>query len=69
VLSAACTARQIPAALTAGDLAFLKAIYYKNKGLGPTLSRAEIEGNTNRQFEHRWTLAILTFENLADPPT
>jgi hypothetical protein len=37
--------------MTAGDIAFLKALYYKNTGLGPSLSRAEIEANMRRQFK------------------
>jgi hypothetical protein len=41
----------MPAAMTAGDLAFLKALYYKNTGLGPSLSRSEIESNMLRQFK------------------
>jgi hypothetical protein len=53
LMSSTCGARQVPAALTAGDLAFLKALYYKNTGLGPSLSRSEIESNMLRQFKGR----------------
>jgi hypothetical protein len=45
-----CSAREMPTGITAGDLAFLKALYYKNTGLGPSLSRADIYGNMMRQF-------------------
>jgi hypothetical protein len=49
-MSASCGARPKPAALTAGDLAFLKALYYHNTGLGLTLSRDEMVLNMTRQF-------------------
>ena len=52
LLSSNCGARAMPAAMTAGDLAFLRALYYKNTGLGPSLSRSEIESNMQRQFEN-----------------
>lgn len=51
LMSPSCGAREKPVAITAGDLAFLKALYYKNTGLGPSLSRAELTGNMMRQFE------------------
>jgi hypothetical protein len=51
LMSSSCGAREMPAAMTAGDLAFLKALYYKNTGLGPSLSRSEIESNMLRQFK------------------
>jgi hypothetical protein len=50
-LMSSCGAREMPAGITAGDLAFLKALYYKNTGLGPSLSRDEIEDNMLRQFK------------------
>jgi hypothetical protein len=53
LMSSSCGARETPTAMTAGDLAFLKALYYKNTGLGPSLSRAEIDGNMMRQFKMR----------------
>jgi hypothetical protein len=49
--SAACTARDKPVGITAGDLAFLKALYYMNTGLGRTLSRDDIQLNMMKQFQ------------------
>jgi hypothetical protein len=51
--SSTCGAREKPAAITAGDLAFLKALYYHNTGIGPTLSRDDIQINMLRQFQGR----------------
>jgi len=51
--SSSCGAREKPAAMTAGDLAFLKALYYLNTGLGPSLSRDMIQDNMVRQFALR----------------
>jgi hypothetical protein len=51
LMSANCGMRERPAGVTAGDLAFLKALYYHNTGLGPTLSREEIQTNMMRQFK------------------
>jgi hypothetical protein len=53
LMSSSCGAREMPTAITAGDIAFLKALYYKNTGLGPSLSRAAIEDNMASQFELR----------------
>jgi hypothetical protein len=53
LLSSGCGTRDKPAAITAGDLAFLKALYYLNTGLGPSLSRAQIQENMTRQFAQR----------------
>jgi hypothetical protein len=53
LMSSSCGTREKPAAMTAGDLAFLKALYYKNTGLGPSLSRAAIHDNMMRQFNRR----------------
>ena len=53
LMSSSCGTREMPAVITAGDLAFLKALYYKNTGLGPSLSRAEIQDNMMRQFNRR----------------
>ncbi len=53
IFSASCGARERPTAITAGDLAFLKALYYLNTGLGPGLSRDAIEDNMMRQFGRR----------------
>ena len=51
VLSPSCGVRERPAAFTAGDLAFLKGLYYRNTGLGPSLSRDEIQFNMMQQFK------------------
>jgi hypothetical protein len=53
LMSSSCGAREMPTAITAGDLAFLKALYYQNTGLGPSLTRAQIEGNMMGQFKPR----------------
>jgi hypothetical protein len=52
-MSPSCARREMPTAITAGDLAFLKALYYRNTGFGPSLSRAAIEDNMLRQFKRR----------------
>ncbi|HEY6620213.1 MAG TPA: STN domain-containing protein [Steroidobacteraceae bacterium] len=51
LMSSSCGARQKPTALTAGDLAFLKALYYRNTALGGSLSKAAIEANMTDQFK------------------
>jgi hypothetical protein len=53
LMSSSCGTRELPTAITAGDLAFLKALYYKNTGLGPSLSRSQIQDNMVRQFKNR----------------
>lgn len=53
LMASGCDTRARPATITAGDLAFLKALYYRNTGLGPSLSRYEIQDNMMRQFELR----------------
>jgi hypothetical protein len=53
LLSSGCGTRTPPVAITAGDLAFLKALYYLNTGLGPSLSRDQIADNVRRQFAPR----------------
>jgi hypothetical protein len=53
LMSSSCGARDMPTAITAGDLAFLKALYYLNTGLGPSLSRDDIQDNMMRQFKPR----------------
>jgi hypothetical protein len=50
LMSPACTSPDKPAGITAGDLAFLKALYYKNTGLGGTLSRDSIQVNMLQQL-------------------
>jgi len=53
LMSSSCGNREMPTSLTAGDLAFLKALYYRNTGLGPSLSRAAIQDNMVQQFKLR----------------
>jgi hypothetical protein len=52
VMSSACGTRENPAAMTAGDLAFLKALY-SNPEISPSLSRHQIQDNMMRQFKLR----------------
>jgi hypothetical protein len=51
LMSPTCQSREKPVGITAGDLAFLKALYYHNTGLGRTLSRDEIQRNMLDQFK------------------
>jgi hypothetical protein len=51
LMSSSCGTREKPTAITAGDLAFLKALYYKNTGLGPSLTLFQIQDNMMRQFK------------------
>jgi secretin/TonB-like protein len=53
LMSSSCSTREKPTAITAGDLAFLKALYYRNTGLGPSLSRSAIQDNMMQQFKLR----------------
>jgi hypothetical protein len=53
LMSPACTLRDKPTGITAGDVAFLKALYYRNTGLGGTFSRDSIEVNMTQQFRGR----------------
>jgi hypothetical protein len=53
LMSSTCGAREKPTAVTAGDLAFLKALCYLNTGLGSSLSRNQIHDNMLRQFRPR----------------
>jgi hypothetical protein len=53
LMSSSCGARGMPTGITAADVAFLKALYYKNTGLGPSLSRAQIQDNMVEQFKLR----------------
>jgi hypothetical protein len=50
LMSSTCGAREKPAGITAGDLAFLKALYYHNTGVGQTLSRDDMQINMLRQL-------------------
>ena len=51
LMSSSCSAREMPTAMTAGDLSFLKALYYRNTGLGSSPSRDAIQDNMMRQFK------------------
>ena len=51
LIASSCGTREKPVAMTAGDLAFLKALYYRDTGLDPSLSRAEIKDNMMRQWD------------------
>jgi hypothetical protein len=51
--SSTCGVREKPLAMSAGDLAFLKALYFHNTGIGPTLSRDDIQINMQQQFHGR----------------
>ena len=51
LMSSGCGTREKPTAITAGDLAFLKALYYKNTGLGASLSRFQVQDNMMQQFK------------------
>jgi hypothetical protein len=50
LMSSSCGAREKPSAISAGDLAFLKALYYRNTGLGPSLTSDEMQFNMMQQF-------------------
>ena len=52
-MAPSCGTRERPVAFTAGDLAFLKALYFHDTGLGPSLSRDEIQTNMLQQFRGR----------------
>jgi hypothetical protein len=52
-MSSSCSTREMPTAVTAGDLAFLKALYYRNTGLGASPSRDDIQDNMRQQFKVR----------------
>jgi hypothetical protein len=53
LMSSSCSTREMPTAITAGDLAFLKALYYRNTGLGSSPSPSDIQGNMLQQFNLR----------------
>lgn len=50
LMSASCATREKPSAITAGDLAFLKALYYRNTGIGSSPSRDDIQITMMREF-------------------
>jgi hypothetical protein len=58
LMSSTCGARDKPVGITAGDLAFLRALYYHNTGVGPTLSRDDIKINMLRQLTGHATAAL-----------
>jgi hypothetical protein len=64
LMSPSCTASEKPAGITAGDLAFLKGLYYHNTGLGTSLTRDEIERNMLQQFKSR----VSASGSIADSP-
>ncbi len=51
LMAASCSEREKPSGITAGDVAFLKALYSRNTGLGPSLSRSDIQSNMMQQFK------------------
>jgi hypothetical protein len=51
LMSSSCSTREPPTGMTAGDLAFLRALYYHNTGLGRTLTRDEMKMNMMRQIQ------------------
>jgi hypothetical protein len=51
VMSPNCATQEKPTAITAGDLAFLKALYYRNTVYGPSPSRPEIEYSMTQQLK------------------
>ncbi len=51
LMAPTCQSREKPAGISAGDLAFLNALYFHDTGLGRTLSRDEIERNMLDQFK------------------
>jgi hypothetical protein len=53
LMSSSCGARAKPTAITAGDLAFLKALYYRDAGLDGSPSRSSIQGIMQQQFRSR----------------
>jgi hypothetical protein len=53
LMSSNCATHDKPTAITAGDLAFLKALYFRDSGLGPSLSKAAIQANMMGQFAAR----------------
>jgi hypothetical protein len=51
LMSATCGDRKKPAAITAGDLAYLKALYQANLELVPSLETSSVLDNMMRQFK------------------
>jgi hypothetical protein len=53
IMSPSCAAREHPTGVTAGDLAFLKALYYRNTGIGPSPSPDDIQYDMLRQLKRK----------------
>ncbi len=53
LMSSNCGTRDRPTAITAGDLAFLRALYFRNIVYGPSPSRSTIEYKMRQQFKAR----------------
>jgi len=51
LMAPSCGAREKPTGITAGDMAFLRALYFHNTGIGPSLSRDDVQVNMMRQFK------------------
>lgn len=51
LMSSSCGTREKPTAMTAGDLAFLRALYYRNTGIGSSPSRDDVEFAMLREFK------------------
>jgi hypothetical protein len=51
LMSSTCGSREKPGTLTAGDIAFLRALYYHDTGIGSTLSRDDMVKNMKEQFQ------------------
>lgn len=51
LMSSSCGTREKPTTITAGDLAFLKALYYRNTGIGSSPSRDDVEFAMAREFK------------------
>lgn len=51
LMSSSCGTREKPTAITAGDLAFLRALYYRNTGIGSSPSRDDVEFTMAREFK------------------
>ena len=51
LMSSGCVTREKPTVMTAGDLAFLKALYYRNTGIGSSPSRDDVEFTMAREFK------------------
>ena len=50
IMAPSCAAREHPSGVTAGDLAFLKALYYRNTGIGPSPSTYDVQYDMQRRL-------------------